>query len=152
MDDIDRKIVAALQKDGRQRIAELSEKVGLSATPCARRVAMLEKSGVIMGYSARVDQTKLGLPISIFVGVELDRQSTDAVAAFETAVRRFDEVMECFLMTGSRDILLRVVAADLAAYDQFLENRLMRVPGIRNLHSSFTLRAMVERQVLPQSH
>ncbi|OBY24996.1 Lrp/AsnC family transcriptional regulator [Leisingera sp. JC1] len=149
MDSIDRKIVAALQRNGRLKISELSEMIGLSPTPCARRVANLEASGVIAGYSARVDQAKLGLPVTIFVAVELERQSTDALQAFETAVRKFDQVMECYLMTGTRDILLRVVAEDLPDFDRFLENRLMRVPGIRNTRSSFTLRTMIQRDALP---
>ncbi|MDC0657096.1 Lrp/AsnC family transcriptional regulator [Leisingera sp. SS27] len=149
MDSIDRKIVAALQRNGRLKISELSEMIGLSPTPCARRVANLEASGVIAGYSARVDQAKLGLPVTIFVAVELERQSTDALLAFETAVRKFDQVMECYLMTGTRDILLRVVAEDLPDFDRFLEDRLMRVPGIRNTRSSFTLRTMIQRDALP---
>lgn len=150
MDAIDRKIVAILQAEGRIKMAELSERVGLSPTPCARRVAMLEDAGVITGYSARVDQAKLGLPVTIFVAVELEHQSTDALQAFERAVSKFEEVMECYLMTGSRDILLRVVAQDLTDFDRFLEARLMRVPGIRNTRSSFTLRAMIARNSLPQ--
>ncbi|KIC39401.1 Lrp/AsnC family transcriptional regulator [Leisingera sp. ANG-M7] len=149
MDSIDRKIVAALQRNGRLKISELSEMIGLSPTPCARRVANLEASGVIAGYSARVDQAKLGLPVTIFVAVELERQSTDALQAFEKAVRKFDQVMECYLMTGTRDILLRVVAEDLPDFDRFLEDRLMRVPGIRNTRSSFTLRTMIQRDALP---
>ncbi|MFT6457914.1 MAG: DNA-binding Lrp family transcriptional regulator [Pseudophaeobacter arcticus] len=150
MDSIDRKIVAILQAEGRIKMAELSERVGLSATPCARRVAILEDTGVISGYSARVDQAKLGLPVTIFVAVELDNQSTDALQAFECALRQFDQVMECYLMTGTRDILLRVVAQDLTDFDRFLEERLMRVPGIRNTRSSFTLRTMIARNALPQ--
>ncbi|MCP5085324.1 MAG: Lrp/AsnC family transcriptional regulator [Rhodobacteraceae bacterium] len=149
LDAIDKKILAALQKDGRQRLAELSETVGLSATPCARRVAMLEQAGVITGYSARVDQRKVGLPVSVMISVELERQSSDAIKEFEAAVQHFEEVMECFLMTGSRDILMRVVVADLTAFDRFLENRLMKVQGLRNMRSSFTLRTMVRRDVLP---
>ncbi|MFW8636229.1 Lrp/AsnC family transcriptional regulator [Cribrihabitans pelagius] len=151
MDAIDRKIVAALQRNGRLKISELSEQVGLSPTPCARRVANLEDSGVISGYSARVDQAKLGLPVTIFVAVELERQASEAIIAFENAVRQFDQVMECYLMTGTRDILLRVVAADLTDFDRFLEQRLMRVPGIRNTRSSFTLRTMIRRDALPAS-
>ncbi|WP_083100782.1 Lrp/AsnC family transcriptional regulator [Pseudophaeobacter leonis] len=150
MDAIDRKIVAILQTEGRIKMAELSERVGLSPTPCARRVAMLEDAGVITGYSARVDQAKLGLPVTIFVAVELEHQSTDALQAFERAVSKFEEVMECYLMTGSRDIVLRVVAQDLTDFDRFLEARLMRVPGIRNTRSSFTLRTMIARNSLPQ--
>lgn len=150
MDAMDRKIIAILQTEGRIKMAELSERVGLSPTPCARRVAMLEDAGVISGYSARVDQAKLGLPVTIFVAVELEHQSTDALQAFERAVSKFEEVMECYLMTGSRDILLRVVAQDLTDFDRFLEARLMRVPGIRNTRSSFTLRTMIARNSLPQ--
>lgn len=149
MDAMDRRIIAALQRNGRIKLSELSEQVGLSPTPCARRVAMLEEAGVITGYSARVDQAQVGLAVTIFVAVELERQSKDALQAFESAVRQFDQVMECYLMTGSRDILLRVVARDLTDFDRFLEEQLMRVPGIRNTRSSFTLRTMIQRDVLP---
>ena len=149
MDAIDRRIATALQRDGRMKLAQLSEEVGLSPTPCARRVSMLEEAGIITGYSARVDQAKVGLAVTIFVAVELERQSKDALQAFENAVRQFDQVMECYLMTGSRDILLRVVAQDLTDFDRFLEEQLMRVPGIRNTRSSFTLRTMIRRDVLP---
>lgn len=149
MDQIDHKIVRALQKDGRMTVTELADKVGLSPTPCARRLDRLQRDGVITGYSATVDPAKLGLSVSIFVSVELEKQDRAAVDAFEKAILRCDEVMECYLMTGSRDILLRVVAADLAAFDRFLENRLMKVPGIRNLRSNFALRTMVRRDALP---
>lgn len=150
MDDFDRKIVATLQKRGRIRNAELAEIVGLSATPCARRVANLEVQGVIVGYHAAIDQTALGLPMNIFVSVELDRQSAEAMELFERAIRDFEEIMECHLMSGSRDILLRVVASDLADFDRFLETRLMRVPGVRAMQSSFTLRTIINRKTLPQ--
>ena len=149
MDDIDRRIIATLQREGRIRIAELAERVGLSATPCARRIERLEADGVITGYGARVDHAKLGFPVSIFVSVELERQDRPAIDAFERAVLRCDEVMECYLMTGSRDVLLRVVAADLASFDAFLEDRLMQIPGIRNIRSNFALRTMVQRHALP---
>jgi len=149
MDPIDKKIVKELQINARQKMADLSEKVGLSPTPCARRITMLEDAGVITGYSARVDQEKLGLPVTIFVTVELERQASDAIGAFERAVRQFDEVMECHLMTGSRDILLRVISRDLTSFDHFLEHRLMRVPGIRSTRSSFTLRTMIQRNTFP---
>lgn len=149
MDAIDRRILSALQRDGRLSVTDLAAEVGLSQTPCARRLARLEETGVIEGYSARIDQARVGLPVSIFIWVELDKQSKDAIDAFERAVRSFDRVMECHLMTGSRDILMRVVAADLADFDRFLEERLMRVPGIRSARSSFALRTMVKRQVLP---
>ena len=149
LDHIDRKIISALQRNGRLRMAELSEQVGLSPTPCARRVAQLEDAGVIQGYGARVDQAVLGLGVTIFVMVELERQSRESLKEFEAAVRTLDQVMECHLMTGSRDILLRVVAASLTDFDRFLEEELMRAPGIRNMRSSFTLRTMVQRHELP---
>lgn len=149
MDALDCRILAALQRDGRQSVTDLAAAVGLSPTPCARRLAKLEADGVIEGYSARIDQARIGFPVSIFIWVELDSQSKDAIDAFERAVRGFDRVMECHLMTGSRDILMRVVAADLADFDRFLEEKLMRLPGIRSTRSSFALRTMVRRTVLP---
>ncbi|GGH35596.1 transcriptional regulator, AsnC family [Cribrihabitans marinus] len=149
MDGIDRRIVAALQEDGRATITGLAERVGLSPTPCARRVERLQAEGVITGYGARVDAAKLGLGVSIFVSVELSRQDRAAIDQFERAIQGCDEVMECYLMTGSRDILLRVVAADLPAFDAFLENQLMQVPGIRNLRSNFALRTITRRNALP---
>lgn len=149
MDRMDRRIVAALQRDGRRKLADLSADLGLSPTPLARRIARLEAAGLITGYGARVDQDKLGLPLNIFIFVELDHHSRDAIRAVEDRLRRFDEVMECYLMTGTRDILLRVVAADLAGFDRFLEEGLMQVPGIRSLRSSFALRTMIRRDALP---
>lgn len=149
MDAIDHRIVYHLQRDGRMTVTDLAEAVGLSPTPCARRVERLQKQGVITGYGARVDPGKLGLGVSIFVSVELARQDKAAIDAFERAITSCDEVMECYLMTGSRDILLRVVAADLGAFDRFLENQLMQVPGIRNLRSNFALRTIMKRNELP---
>lgn len=149
MDAIDRKIVAALQRDGRMKISELCEIVGLTQTPCARRVERLEADGIITGYAAQVDLAKFGFPITIFISVELERQDRAAIDAFETAIRRCEEVTECYLMTGARDILLRVVAADLGHFDRFLEEKLMKVPGIRNMRSNFALRTMVRREAVP---
>ena len=151
MDAIDARLLSALQRDGRQTVTDLAAAVGLSPTPCARRLARLEAEGVIEGYSARVDQARIGFPVSVFIQVELESQSKDAIDAFESAVRGFERVMECHLMTGTRDILMRVVAADLTDFDRFLEDKLMRVPGIRSMRSSFALRTMVRRQVLPVS-
>lgn len=150
MDRIDRQIIAELQRDGRQRLADLSAVVGLSPTPLARRIARLESTGVITGYAARVDQEKLGLPLNAFVFVELEHHTRDAITALETRLKRFDEVMECYLMTGTRDVLIRVVAADLAAFDRFLEDGLMQTPGIRAMRSSFALRTMIRRDALPE--
>ncbi|PIV73785.1 MAG: AsnC family transcriptional regulator, partial [Rhodobacteraceae bacterium CG17_big_fil_post_rev_8_21_14_2_50_65_11] len=145
MDAIDRRILSNLQAEGRLPVTDLAERVGLSPTPCARRMARLEEAGLITGYSARVNPEKLGYPITVFVFVELERQSRDALDGFERAIRRFPEVLECHLMTGSRDILLKIAARDLKSFDAFLEDDLMTVPGIRSTRTSFSLRAMVDR-------
>ena len=150
MDNIDRRIIAALQRDGRQKLADLSATIGLSPTPLARRITRLEGAGVITGYAARVDQEKLGLPLNAFIFVELEHHTRDAIKTFETRLRRFDEVMECYLMTGTRDVLIRVVAADLAGFDRFLEDGLMQTSGIRSMRSSFALRTMIRRDALPE--
>ncbi|KNX40920.1 Leucine-responsive regulatory protein [Roseovarius tolerans] len=150
MDNIDRRIIAALQRDGRQKLADLSATIGLSPTPLARRITRLEGAGVITGYAARVDQEKLGLPLNAFIFVELEHHTRDAIKTFETRLRRFDEVMECYLMTGTRDVLIRVVAVDLAGFDRFLEDGLMQTPGIRSMRSSFALRTMIRRNALPE--
>ncbi len=152
MDDIDSKIIRALQNDGRMTVIDLAEHVGLSPTPCARRLDRLQRDGIITGYAAQVDPERLGFGVTIFVSVELEKQDRNAIDSFEKAIRRCDEVMDCYLMTGSRDILLRVVAKDLNAFDAFLENRLMKISGIRNLRSNFALRTMVKREALPQHH
>ncbi|WP_299662948.1 Lrp/AsnC family transcriptional regulator [uncultured Ruegeria sp.] len=149
MDEIDSKLIRALQNDGRMTVIDLAEHVGLSPTPCARRLDRLQRDGIITGYAAQVDPERLGFGVTIFVSVELEKQDRYAIDSFEKAIRRCDEVMECYLMTGSRDILLRVVAKDLNAFDAFLENRLMKIQGIRNLRSNFALRTMVKRDALP---
>jgi Lrp/AsnC family leucine-responsive transcriptional regulator len=149
MDRIDRRIVQALQRDGRMTVQDLAAEVGLSPTPCARRLERLREAGIVTGFGARVDAGKLGLPVTIFVSVELERQERGAIDAFERAIGQCEEVMECYLMTGSRDVLLRVVAADLVAFDRFLEDRLMRIPGIRTIRSNFALRTLVRRDTLP---
>lgn len=149
MDTIDRKILAILQVEGRLPVIDLAERVGLSPTPCGRRIARLEADGVIRGYGARVDPAAVGYPLTVFIFVELEGHTREQLAAFERAVARFDEVMECHLMTGTRDVLIKVAAADLAAFDLFLEDRLLTVPGIRATRTSFSLRQMVAREALP---
>ncbi|MFT6657256.1 Lrp/AsnC family transcriptional regulator [Maritalea sp.] len=149
LDALDKKIVAILQQEGRIRTIDLAERIGLSPTPCARRIVRLEEEGVITGYTATINQDKMGLPISIFVSVELENQGAEALQRFEKDVVSFEEVMECFIMTGSQDFLMRVVAADLASYERFLQEKLTRVPGIRMIRSRFALRRIVKRNRLP---
>ncbi|MBF9030201.1 winged helix-turn-helix transcriptional regulator [Rhodobacterales bacterium HKCCE3408] len=149
MDSIDRRILQQLQSEGRLPVIELAERVGLSPTPCARRIAKLEEAGIIRGYGARLDQAAVGLPLTVFVFVELEGHARGTLSAFERAVSRFDEVVECHLMTGTRDVLMKIVAADLTAFDRFLEESLLQVPGIRATRTSFSLRPMVVREGLP---
>ncbi|WP_417429731.1 Lrp/AsnC family transcriptional regulator [Kiloniella sp.] len=149
LDAIDIKILRILQTEGRIRSIELAERVGLSPTPCARRVKMLEDEGVITGYAARVDQTKLGYMINIFVSVELEKQASENLKKFEEEIDKFEEVVECYLMTGSQDFLLKVVATDLMAFEKFLQEKLTRIPTIRAVRSRFALRSIVERNALP---
>src|SRR3546814_9253089 len=117
IDAIDRKILRALQADSRLTMQELADRVGLSVSPCHRRVKLLEERGVISGYIARVDQKALGLPVSVFISIKLARQKEEDLDRFAAAISAWEEVLDCYLMTGPRDYLLRVVAADLASYE-----------------------------------
>lgn len=139
LDDIDRKILRLLQEDCRLTMQEIADRVGLSASPCHRRIKMMEDSGLIRGYVALVDQRKMGLPVSVFVSIKLERQREKDLEAFSKAISRWPEVLECYLMTGHRDYLLRVVVEDLPAYEKFLKQKLTLVPGIASIESSFAL-------------
>ncbi len=149
LDRIDRAILEHLQRDGRATTVELSEAVGLSPSPCHRRQRLLEEAGIIQSYVALLDQERVGLPMSVFVTVELHTQTEGALEAFEAAIAECAEVMECYVMTGSSDFLLRVVTADLAAYEAFLRTRLTRMPGVRTVRSAFALKRVVYRTNLP---
>ena len=132
--------MAALQGNARLSNVDLAGQVGLSQSPCLRRVRNLEQGGVIKGYVALVDQQAVGLPVSVFVSVSLERQVERALETFEAAIRARPEVMECYLMTGDADYLLRVVAADLTAYERFLMDHLTRIEGVASIRSSFALK------------
>jgi Lrp/AsnC family leucine-responsive transcriptional regulator len=149
LDRIDRRLLAALQENGRLTVAELAEKVGLTASPCSRRLRILEEAGIINRYAALLDQKKVGLPVSVFVSIKLDRQQEDKLHRFEDAIRRCPEVLECYLMTGPRDYLLRVVARDLADYERFVKDTLTRIDGIANIESSFALGQVKHSSALP---
>lgn len=140
LDDIDIRILRFLQKDGRLSINDLSEAVGLSATPVARRVKRLEQTGVIAGYCALLDEEKLGFDVSVFVSVQLDKQVDNALAAFEKAIQTMPEVVDCWLMTGNRDYLLKVVTSGLKGFEQFLVGRLTKIDGVSSIESSIPLR------------
>lgn len=140
LDKIDYKLLRELQRDARLTHQELSEKVGLSPTPCARRIRKLEAEGYITGYSARIDDARLGYGFSVFVSVRLDRQIDERLVAFEAEIRRCPEIVDCWLMTGSFDYLLRVAVGDLQEFEHFLTGRLTKLSGVASLESSIPIR------------
>lgn len=140
LDQTDRRILAELQRNGRLTHQELSERVGLSPTPCARRVNNLEAAGYINGYSARVDEEKMGFGLSVFLSVKLDQQTDDRLVSFEKALATCPEVVDCWLMTGNRDYLLRVAVSGMEEFERFLTGRLTKVPGVASIESSISVR------------
>jgi Lrp/AsnC family leucine-responsive transcriptional regulator len=149
LDAIDRRILAHLQRNGRISNVDLAREVGLSPSPCLRRVRDMEDAGVIDRYAAVLDPKAVGLTLSVFVQVTLERQIETALEAFERIVATRPEVMECYLMTGDADYLLRVVVADVSAYEQFLKNHLTRIPGVASIKSSFALNRVKYETALP---
>lgn len=140
LDEQDSRIIRFLTEDGRMSIHELSEKAGLSHTPVSRRVKKLEADGVITGYGARVDERKLGFTFSVFVSVRLDKQIDETLAAFERQIKLMPEVVDCWLMTGNHDYLLRVVTRDIEEFETFLLRDLTRAQGVASMESSIPLR------------
>ena len=149
LDNTDRLILEALQGDGRLSNVELAARVHLSESACLRRVKALDNSGVIQGYRATVDPASVGLPDNVFVSVGLASQDQSDLDAFEEAVRRVPEVMECYLMTGDFDYLLRVVAAGATDYERLHRQYLTRLPSVARVHSSFALRVVQDSAGLP---
>ena len=137
MDEKDRQIVAALQDNGRLTNQELSERVNLSPSPCLRRVRLLEEGGIIKGYTAVVDEAAYGLPITAFVRIRLERHTQAAIAAFERKVRDIDAIIDCYVMTGDADYLLRVLVESLQDYEVFVRTRLHLIEGIASIDTSF---------------
>ncbi len=149
LDRTDRGLLAELQRDGRLTNRELAERVHLSESACLRRVRALEQAGVIDRYAAVVSQNKVGLPGNVFVSITLNRQDQTDLAAFEEAVRRVPEVMECYLMTGPQDYLLRVVVSDPSDFERVHSQHLTRLPGVARVQSSFALRTVRKSDELP---
>ncbi|MEQ1547207.1 MAG: Lrp/AsnC family transcriptional regulator [Chakrabartia sp.] len=150
-DAIDLKILEQLQSDGRLTNQDLADRIGLSPSPCLRRVRQLETSGMISRYVALVDPAAIGLWVTAFVRVRLDQQDDRHLADFETAVSEFPEVMECYLMTGESDYQLRVLVGSLVQFEEFLRYRLTRVKGVANVTTSFALRPVIYKTALPTS-
>ncbi len=145
LDHTDTAILKNLQPEGRLSNADLAERIHLSPSACLRRVRQLEDSGIIDGYAALVNQTAIGKPSNIFIEVSLDSQSEDSLDAFEKAVANCPEVMECYLMAGDADYLLRVVASDSADYERIHKTHLSRLPHISRIRSSFALRTVCKK-------
>lgn len=142
MNDADARILRALQENSASPLSELAGKIGLSPSACHRRVKLLEERGVITGYSARLDQRALGLEIMVFVDISLHSQSEEALTAFEDAVGRLGDILECHLTTGEADYSLRIAARSVRDYDRIHREGLSRLPGVASMKTSFSLRSI----------
>lgn len=149
LDELDSRILQALQENARISNVDLANAVGISPSPCWRRVRDLERNGVIDRYVTLVKPAAVGLPVSVFIQVSLEKQVEAALEEFEAAVLARPEVMECYLMTGDADYLLRVVLSDLEAYERFLLDHLTRIPCVASIKSSFSLKQVKYRTALP---
>ena len=142
MDAIDKKILRALSRRGRLTNAELAEEVGLSPSPCWTRVKRLEAAGVIKGYAALLDQAALGLPDTVFIEVMMERHDEEQLRRFETALKEIPEILECHLVTGEYDYVVKAAVGGTMGYERLLRDRLYRLPGVRHTRTSFALRCL----------
>lgn len=149
LDAIDHKIIRVLQQNARLTNQELADEIGLSPSPCLRRVRNLEEEGLLNGYTAIVDQEKYGLPLTVFVHIRLERHSDQCIKGFEYGISKLDEVMECYLMTGSSDYLLRVVSKDLKSYEKFVREKISTIAGIAGIDSSFVFGQVKRKMEFP---
>lgn len=150
LDRYDRRILEELQKDGRISNQELAERIGLSPSPCLRRVRALEESGLITGYRAMLDANKLGLSLMALIHISMDRHTPERFANFEERVAALPEVLECLLVTGQdADYQLKVVVRDMDAFQALLLEKITRIEGVSGVHSSFVLRRVVDKTALP---
>lgn len=149
LDKIDFKLLAQLQDDARATNVALAEAVHLSPAPCLRRVRELESAGVIQRYVTLLDPEQIGLHVGVFIQVSLEKQVESGLRVFEQTILKYPEVMECYLMTGDSDYLLRVVVADLKALQEFIVDRLARIPGVSNIRSSLALKQVKYKTALP---
>ena len=149
IDAMDRRILRLLQSDAKISNAELSRRVGLSPSPCLARVRALERAGIISRHVTLLDPLKVGLGVSVFIQVSLEQQVERALSAFQAAISTYPEVMECYLMTGDADYLLRVVVADVPALERFILERLTKIRGVASIRSSFALKQVKYETALP---
>ncbi|MFO1467495.1 MAG: Lrp/AsnC family transcriptional regulator [Steroidobacteraceae bacterium] len=149
LDRFDLQILDALQADGRLSNHDLAERIGLSPAPCWRRVRRLESEGLIDGYTARLSQERLGLSVTAFTFVSLENHHPGSVEAFDRVIRERPEVQECYSLSGQHDFLLRIIARDLASYEQFLSEHLLRIASVRSASTSFVLKTKKFTSRLP---
>jgi len=149
LDHIDHKILEHLQRNARITNAELADKVGLSPTPCLRRLRRLESDGIIKGYHTEINREALGVNVTVIILVKLEREDDKTLREFEDSIKDRDEVVECYLVTGKFDYFIRVVVPSLSAYESFLSETMLRMPNISTVESSFTLREVVRKVVMP---
>ncbi len=150
LDRYDRRILELLQQNGRLTNLELAEHIGLSPSPCLRRVRALERSGIISGYRALLDAHRLGLSLVALVYISMDRHTPERFANFDARIRALPEVLECLLITGQQaDYQLKVAVRDMPAYEQLLLHKITRIEGVTGVHSSFVLRRVVDKTALP---
>ncbi|MGH8286292.1 MAG: Lrp/AsnC family transcriptional regulator [Steroidobacteraceae bacterium] len=152
LDRLDARIVAELQKDGRRSVVELAEEIGLSGTPCARRIRLLEQAGVIQGYTAVVDPTRLGLKVQAFVQVKLERHTDEKLEQFRREIGALEEIVSCYATTGEYDYLLQVVAPDLESLSAIVLKKLVKIPSVRVVHSSIVLDSVKRSVRVPLGH
>jgi DNA-binding Lrp family transcriptional regulator len=149
VDRVDSKILQLLSQDGRISWRDLAERVGLSLTPTLRRIRRLEQERVISGYSARIDEQRLGFGITMYVLVTLERQTEETLKVFERRIADVPEVMSCYLMTGDADYILRIVISDLQSYQRFMLDVLTRIPGVSRIQSSLAIKPVFRRTAPP---
>ncbi len=149
LDHIDHNILKHLQENARITNADLADKVGLSPTPCLRRLRRLESDGIIRGYHTEVNREALGVNVTVIILVKLEREDDHTLREFEAAIKKRPEVMECYLVTGKFDYFIRVAIPSLTAYENFLSETILRMPNIATVESSFTLREVERKVALP---
>lgn len=150
LDRYDKRILEILQEDGRISNQDLAERIGLSPSPCLRRVRALEEAGLVIGYRALLDARRLGLTLMALVQISMDRHTPERFERFDAAVKALPEVLECLLITGREaDYQLKVVVRDMDAYQELLLNKITRIEGVSGVQSSFVLRRVVDRTSLP---
>ncbi|MAH00821.1 MAG: AsnC family transcriptional regulator [Pseudomonadales bacterium] len=152
LDNLDRRILDALQRNAKLSNVQLAEEVGLSPSPCLRRVRLLEEAGVIRGYHAELDRSKSGLGLTVFVVVKVERHHDASANAFRAAVIDLPEVISCHVVSGVSDFLLQVVLPDLASYEDFLFSTLLKLPGVSDIRSNFAISTVKSQTALPLDH